>query len=632
MLRSKRVIPAGTGLRCPGCRTSFTATASLVSTQPVAVTQPVAAPSSESSPLKSPAFLIAAAAALLLGVASLAVVLVAVLRSPDKAPTPGGEQAALAANDASHETDKDKDKTKDDGKDDELEKKRKALAAEKEKLEQEKAKFKHDALVGKAELAMAKKDYAQAVKLYREALQLFPSEKTTALALASAMSAELEAKKSGDDAEKRKQEVDRLLADARDWMKQKKYDAAVRDLESARALDVSNKEVRAALDEAREALDKDKSEQKRKTDYEAHLARARAAMKAEDFVTASTEAQAALKLMPEDVEADKLLKAADARIANLGDLKKRQAAFDRLVDQARKAQQATRYNDATQAITAALRLFPDDREAKRLANDVRLALARAKTDNAKLLAQGDSQAKLGNLNEARNLYAKAVQNWAEDAAADKALRQVEGLLGGGGGGGGFNEGVFAMYVAWTRAVRLGQAAMLDGRYADAVVAYGTAVELLPSDLNSGRELERARRLLKRQLERKVEYDRQMQLAGQAMDRSAFGSAIKYYLEALRLFPDDPTAALNLSKARYNKAMSDGNRMYSTLVRQPSADLKEQTIQAFQAALNEKPNDQLAKTKLVLAQGVRVPRTQPPPKDRPIKDLMKKDTTTKDKSK
>jgi hypothetical protein len=129
----------------------------------------------------------------------------------------------------------------------------------------------------------------------------------------------------------------------------------------------------------------------------------------------------------------------------------------------------------------------------------------------------------------------------------------------------------------------------------------------------------------------------MQLAGQAMDRNLFGPAIKHFLEALRQFPDDPTAALGLSKARYGKGMSDGNRMYYTLVRalreqtiQPSqaADLKEKTIEAFQAALNEKPNDQLAKTKLTLAQGVRIPRSQPTP---PTKDLGSKDKTMKDKT-
>lgn len=610
MLRSSKVIPAGTNLRCPGCRSPFTAPS-----------DPIDEP--QTSPgVGAPVLIAVVGAVLLLGIAGVTAALFVALRSHQQAAATNPPNLPVV-----NELPVLKEDRKDDKKpDEELEKKRKELADAQEKLEQEKAKLRHDALVVKAEQALNKKNFPDAVKFYREALELFPSEKTTATALATALVAEMEAKKVAEESEKRKKEIDRLLADGREAMKVKKYEIAIRAFEDARLLDVSNKDVRDALDEARNAQDKDKGDKKRKDDYEAHLAAAKAALKAEDFVGAAREAQAALRLMPDDVEAGKIVQAADAKLDNLKDVKKRQAAFDRLIDQARKARDAARFNDATQAVDAALRLFPDDREAKRLSVDVKTALTRARADNAKLLGDAEAELRLGNLAEAKALAANAVKNWAEDAKAEALLRQIDRLTVNNGGG----NDQEAMRQAYVRAVQLGQAAMLAERYADAVIAYGKAVELLPNDLVSARELEKARRLLKRQQERKIEYDRQMQIGTQALQRNQFARAVDAFEEALRAFPNDPTARLNLSKARYGKAMADGDRLYAILRQQPSQQLKDQAIQAYEAALEEKPRDQAAEGKLQVVRGIRPPQAKEPPKEPPAKEPPTKPKFKKDK--
>src|SRR5262249_36005626 len=77
-------------------------------------------------------------------------------------------------------------------------------------------------------------------------------------------------KRAAEEADKREKEVARALAAGRDLLEQKKYEEAIRELETALALDVGNKEVRAALAEARSGRDAALAAKKRADDYEDH--------------------------------------------------------------------------------------------------------------------------------------------------------------------------------------------------------------------------------------------------------------------------------------------------------------------------------------------------------------------------
>jgi hypothetical protein len=586
MLRSKRDIPAGTGLRCPGCQTSFTAP------------DPEAEAEASNRGMGA-GVLIALAAVLVLGVGGIAAGLVFALRPVSK-PTP------LVSADANRDDQASEDRKRQD---EELEKTRKELADAQAKLEQDRKKIQHDALVARGDKAMLTKDFPDAVKEYRAALAILPDEKATLAALGVALAAELEAKKGGDDAEKRKKEVDRYLADAREFSKDKRYAAAVRALESALVLDADNKKVSDALDEARKALDADQAEKKRLADYQANLAAAKAAFKAEQFVDALQKAQAALALLPDDVEADRLVKAIQVKLANVGDVKKRQDAFDRLMDQARKARDAGRFNDATQSVNAALKLFPDDREAKRLADNIKTSLAKVKADNAKLLAQAETQLQRGNLKEARRLLADALQNWPDDANADRALREVDRLI-----------TVYstpnaqnAALLDYQQSVRLGQMAVLLKNWVVAALAYGRAVELMPNDEVSYRELRRARKLIDLQQLAGQEYTKQMQTAANEMTAQRYRHAIVAYEAALIAVPNDAAALKGLSDARYSRAMQVGNELYAALQKKnpaPTLEQKNAALRAFQAALDERPNDQVASAKLQIVKGIQITNKNP----------------------
>ena len=235
------------------------------------------------------------------------------------------------------------------------------------------------------------------------------------------------AKKTNEEAGKRQGEVDRLLAEGKKSLKDKQYAAAIRALESALTIAPTDKAVRDTLDEARNALDTDQAEKKKLTDYRAAMDAGKAALKAGRHADAVRDYQAALRLMPEDLEAQQGLKQAEAQIAAEAGKEKRMAAFTALMDRGRAAMTATRFNEAVGAFEAASKIFPDDKEGQRTPARREGRPAPVKLESQQTLAKADEAMKLNQYEDARRLAADAVKNWAEDAAAEKMLRNIERL-------------------------------------------------------------------------------------------------------------------------------------------------------------------------------------------------------------
>ena len=560
LLHSKRAIPAGTSLRCPGCRTAFTAPQPAASQPELSLDVPEAPDVARSSLFGAP-FVIAVAVALVLGLSVVTAAVVFALR-------PAEQHAPLAVR-----ADEQDRRAEDERR---VEQEKKKLADAVAQLDEQKRKLEHARILAKAEAAMNKGDIAEAEKLYKQALDVLPNDADTVKGLVSVQSALLAKKKTEDADKKRRDEVETLLADGRAALKGKKYANAVRALESARAIDPTDKAVREALDEALTAVENDKAEKGRLTDFQARLDAGKLAMKAERFPDAVKEFQAAVRLMPDDLDAAALLKQAENKLINLADKEKRQQAFDKLVEQARAAQRATRFNEAIQTADAALRLIANDREAERIARTSRTALKKAKVENAERISQADAAAKLGKIDDARGLLQDALKAWAEDTQAEKALRNLDRLV----------NNAQNNQVAFQRALTQAQAAMQALDYAAAVAAYQSALRWNPNDPDTVRLLAEAQRFLKREAARQVDYDLFMKRARAALDRAAYADAVTALERALKAAPTPDAVVLvktELIKARYGKAMADG-RLAMQQGRRADA------VAAFTEALNQKPGD------------------------------------------
>jgi tetratricopeptide (TPR) repeat protein len=540
-LRSAQPIPVGSSLSCPDCEATFTAP--------------------EASPNRfGPFALIAVSVAAILG-GSL--VLAAVLMNrPAPGPVANLQQSEKDA-------------------------RQKELDDRQKKLTDILAKTEYTRLLARGDDALRKQQYAEAEEAYSKAADLLPGESEALKGLATARAALAAATKGTEDDAKRQAEIDRLVAEAKQATADKQLAQAVRLLESARTIGPTNRVVLDALAAAQLALDADQTQKTSLADYRKLMDAAKASLIAERYTDAVRDFQAALRLMPDDLEAQQGVKQAEAKLAGLADQRKRQAAFDALLDRGRASHAAKRYNDAIAALESALRLIPDDRDATRLLSGSRDALKQAKSKNAKLVLLAEDSLRLGRYEEAQTRADEAVKNWAEDARAEKLLRRAEQLI----------ANLRANIVAFRRYMETGAVATAALRYADAVNAYTEALRLDPTNAevmrllrNANLSLVAANQAVVQNLKGQAEYDRLMKVGSAALKRNAYADASKTFRDALKLVPDDADATAGLSKAKYGRAMVDGSQALR-LKRKADA------VRFFEAALVEVPDDFQAKSGL-----------------------------------
>jgi tetratricopeptide (TPR) repeat protein len=564
MLRSDRPIAAGFKLRCPDCRKPFLAPGEPEETY---------SSTPDRAPLIGAPFLIAIAVSLLLG---SAIITAAIILSPPRTP-PVDSRADTGAQERKRFDDE-----------------RAKLAEAREKLEREKRKAAFAGLLAKGETALAKGQHTDAKKAFEEALKLIPDDADALKGLVSAETAIALAKKSDEADSKTKAEVDRLLADANKAMDEKQYAVAVRLLISAQRIAPANRVVIDRLIEAQKLLDANTADQKKLANFKKHMEAGKTALLAERYPEAAKEFIAALQIMPEDLEAQQGHKQALNKIAGLADRDKRQKALDELIDRGRKALAAKRFKDAIAELEAALRVEPEDKDAKRLLASAQDSLKKVKSDNPKLLAQADGLVKLGRFVEAKKLIDQAVDNWAEDSDAEKAQKSVDRLI----------ENTKTALTAYQQLVQAGVLAMTAGRYADAVTSYTQALALRPNDLDTAVALKQAQAALQTEVaaqlaanKAQLAYNNYIMLASTALSRQSYTDSIKAYNSALKLFPGDDTASKGLSQARYGRAMAAGAQ--ALVLRQ-----RANAVTAFQAALKEKPDDPQAQQGLQRAKMLR----------------------------
>ncbi|MBY0231039.1 MAG: hypothetical protein K2W96_17270, partial [Gemmataceae bacterium] len=465
-----------------------------------------------------------------------------------------------------------------------LDEREKHLAEKAKALEDEKAKLAAGKLLDRAEAAMKAGKHAEAEKLFDEARKLDPADTKAVAGLVKARTALELVAKSAEADDKREAEKAKLLAEGLSASKEKKYAQAVTSLEAARAIAPADKAVLDALAEARAGLDADEAQKKALAEYGKVLASAKLALDGNRFSDAARDFAAALVLVPDSAEAKDGLKAAEGKLAGLADAEKRRKEADRLIDQARAAQGRMAFKEAVAALQLALKLLPEDKEAARLLKVSEGALERARKESAALVTKG--KAALANLryDEAVRFAGDAAKAWPEDNAARLLLKEAERQQEAARTAAmayvrSYNEGTFAMaagrygdaVVAFTEALRLnplnvdiardlrnarialerdvrnkaeyerlvraGTLALSRKMWAEAKKAFGDAIKLLPGDLAAKEGLSRAR------------YGKAMQEGNRALMLKRKAEALSAFEAALAELPGDAAALEGQRRAK-----------------------------------------------------------------------------------
>ena len=272
-LRSNRPIPIGSTLNCPDCKSTFIA--------------PTTSPSRV-----GPLLLIAVSVSVILGGS---VILAAVMMNR----TPSADKADLRQHDEDARQKND-------------------LAAQQKKIDDGLKKIEYARFLAKGEEALRKQQYPEAEEAFSRAADILPNEREALEGLVTAKAALASAKNSTEGDGKRQAEVDRLLDDAKKATAEKQYAQAVRLLESARAISPTNRPVLDALAAAQTALDSDQTQKKNLADFRKLMDAAKASFIAERYTDAVRDYQAAVRLMPDDLEAQQGVKQAEAKLVGVG--------------------------------------------------------------------------------------------------------------------------------------------------------------------------------------------------------------------------------------------------------------------------------------------------------------------------
>jgi len=471
--------------------------------------------------------------------------------------------------------------------DERLTQERQELEALRQQMEQTKRDLERNKWLSRAQAAQTAGKLDDAEAAYQEVLKLAPSDTEALAGLAEIKVRRQLADKQNESDKQRQQHRDRLLADARTASIKKQSAEAVRLLEEAQRLAPSDEAIRAALAEARTALEADTAQKKMLADYHARVAAGKNALEAGRFAEAAREFTAALLLLPDGAEAKEGQRAAEAKLAAAADRDKADQAVRDLVNAAKADLAATRYNQAIAQLEQALRLVPGDREVTRLLANAKAERDKVKLANARKLAAANNAASNHQTEEALRLAQEAARAWAEDQAAQRLVRRLESLL----------DGARLAADAYQRAVTAGTLAMADRRFADAVAAYSEALRLNPGSVEVAAQLRNARIAAENLARARGEYERLVRLGTLALGRNAWTEAIKYYSEAEKLIPEDLAAREGINRARYGEAMQQGQQALA-------ARNKAEAIAAFERALSIRPGDVLAQRGLLQARMLR----------------------------
>jgi len=479
-------------------------------------------------------------------------------------------------------------------------------------------------LMNQAKEALTAKMYAEAVRALERAYLMAPSDEAVVKALADAK--ELLATDQGE--KKKLADYDAYIAAGQAALKAERGADALREFNAALRLLPGDSVALTGIREAEKLLSAVQDTDKRRSEYMALMAQGADALKNKRYNEALAAFTQAEKLYPKD--ADALQGLSDVQKAVAADA---QGQYAQLMLLGAAALRAQRYPDAVQAYTNALTLVPSDPAASQqlaLAQKALAAAVVAQTAYAQYMQAGQAALQLKGYIDARTAFANALTIIPNDpaalaglATANYALHMIEGnaaleakkyvlavkefeaaLIDAPGDLTAAAALKQAKAMATQAAVdadyalrmQAGQAFLQKKKYADAMVEFEAALQDKPGDPAAAAALKQARAMVD-QAAKDADFSKHMKAGATALQQKKYAEAIKQYEAALDDKPDSKDAAAGLKQAKagadqaakdaeYTKHMKNGQNL---MAQKKYAD----AIQEFQAALQEKPNDQAA---------------------------------------
>lgn len=468
-----------------------------------------------------------------------------------------------------------------------LDEERLKLELDRKALEQDKRKLEIGQLMSQAAVAVAERRYADAEKIYGEVLKLAPEHADAVKGLINVRLGLAADTKAREEETGRKSDYAKLMAQGKEAMAKKQFSLAMKSFAVAGQAKPGDADALVALNEAEQSQAAEESDKRKQMEYQTHIDSAKLAMTAKRYQEAIQAYAAAQKVLPNDAAAVAGQKQAEDRLKDQEEKVKVQNQYSGLMERANFALKNRRYDSAIEGFEAALKLVPEDREARTALRETQQAKKNGRGEFNKLMAQGNNALQNQRIEEAARAYSGAAALFPEDATAARMVKQLDKTLG----------NIQTAQAAYLRAILQGGLALRNGLFADAVRAYAEALRISPNDPEALLGLREAQANLNIGVAVGANYQQSMNAATQAVQQRRYGEAIKAYSEALRLVPDDLAATRGLRLARYQQAMAQAQ---TAMVARKFAD----AVRAYQDALRENPGDAQAQVGLRQAQALR----------------------------
>jgi tetratricopeptide (TPR) repeat protein len=417
-------------------------------------------------------------------------------------------------------------------------------AAQKKRLQQ------FQTLLDTGKTALTAKRYPEALKALSNATTLNPENKE---AQELFRRAQTESRLAEEGAAKAK--LSELISTGLAAIKAKNYDAAEKALRSASLVEPANPAIVQGLKQIESERQAAIADKQRQVDYQLAVGAGQKALQTKNYTAAIQSFQQALKLMPNDIAAQKLLQQA---LQEQGTLGKAAANFKAAMDSGDKAMVTKNYADAVKAYANATTLNPTDALARQRLAQAQQALNDA-GNQAKAAAQfkaaidaGDKAMTLKNYGDAVKSYTDALKLSPKDAAVQQRLTQSQQALNDAG-----NQAKAA--AQFKAAIDAGDKSMTLKNYGDAVKSYTDALKLSPKDAAVQQRLTQAQQALNdagNQAKAAAQFKGAIDAGDKAMALKNYGAAVKSYTEATKLNPTDALARQRLAQAQ--QALNDAN--------------------------------------------------------------------------
>jgi tetratricopeptide (TPR) repeat protein len=449
------------------------------------------------------------------------------------------------------------------------------------------------------------------MKKYEEAIAAF-QKAAIYLPLDAAAKADLAQAQTGlAGVQKTRTAYDNAVKQGQTLLKLKKYDEAIKAFQDADKLLKLDANAQALLKMAEKGRDDQLNAQKNKLAYDEAVKHGKSLLEMKKYDDAIKAFQDANKLLPLDPSAAALLKQAQKAHDDLINAQKNKIAYDEAVQQGQTLLKMKKYDEAIKAFQKASIYQQLDASAKALLKDAekgRDDLLHAQKnkmayDDAVKLGQSFLQQK--KYDEAIKAFQQADKILPLDPSAKALLKLAEK---------GHDDLINAQKnkLAYDEAVKQGLTFLQMKKYDEAIKALQKAGMYMQLDANAKSLLMQAEKG-QQEVKKVAEFNTFMKEGKAALDAKKFMDAVKYYTEATKLFPTDPTAAAQLKEANRQwdlsktPVVSPAQKMeYDKQMKLGAAADKlkkwDDAIKAYEAALKQIPKDAKANYSLHMAQG------------------------------